>query len=77
MKVCWTDRTQETKDKVRARESKSTIVVKLSRLLKLYFIGDGYFEGRGDEKVKEYFQELLGLELKSICAVDEYIYFFL
>ncbi|KAL2251501.1 UNVERIFIED_CONTAM: hypothetical protein Sindi_2272400 [Sesamum indicum] len=39
-------------------------------------IGDGYFEGSRAEKARGYAQALFSLELRSICAVDEYVYWF-
>ncbi|KAL0454939.1 UNVERIFIED_CONTAM: hypothetical protein Slati_0833100 [Sesamum latifolium] len=58
------------------QDSKSAIAEWLGRLTKIHFIGDGYFEGSKTEKAREYAQALFGLELRSICAVDEYIYWF-
>ncbi|KAL0413345.1 UNVERIFIED_CONTAM: movement protein [Sesamum radiatum] len=55
---------------------KSAIAERLGRLIKIHFIGDGYFEGSRTEKAREYTQALFGLELRNICAVDEYIYWF-
>ncbi|KAL2228837.1 UNVERIFIED_CONTAM: hypothetical protein Sindi_1863400 [Sesamum indicum] len=48
----------------------------LGRLIKIHFIGDGYFEGSRAENVREYAQALFSLERRSICAIDEYIYWF-
>ncbi|KAL2243554.1 UNVERIFIED_CONTAM: movement protein [Sesamum indicum] len=42
----------------------------------MHFIGDGYFKGSRAEKAREYAQALFSLEHRSICAVDEYIYWF-
>ncbi|KAL0406270.1 UNVERIFIED_CONTAM: hypothetical protein Slati_3940900 [Sesamum latifolium] len=57
-------------------DSKSAIAERLGRLIKIHFIGDGYFEGSKTEKAREYAQSLFGLELRNICTVDEYIYCF-
>ncbi|KAL0401370.1 UNVERIFIED_CONTAM: movement protein [Sesamum latifolium] len=67
---------EDTKANILAGDSKSAIAERLGRLIKIHFIGDGYFEGSKTEKAREYAQALFGLELRSICVVDEYIYWF-
>ncbi|KAL0451305.1 UNVERIFIED_CONTAM: hypothetical protein Slati_1108600 [Sesamum latifolium] len=67
---------EDTKANILAGDSKSAIAERLGRLIKINFTGDGYFEGSKAEKAREYAQALFGLELRSICAVDEYIYWF-
>ncbi|KAL0438913.1 UNVERIFIED_CONTAM: movement protein [Sesamum latifolium] len=74
VKIGWDNTPEDTKANILAGDSKSAIAERLGRLIKIHFIGDGYFEGR--EKAREYAQALFGLELRSICAVDEYIYWF-
>ncbi|KAK4404252.1 Enzymatic polyprotein [Sesamum angolense] len=66
----------DTKASILARDSKSAIADRLGRLIKIHFIGDGYFEESRTEKARENAQALFSLELRSICAVDEYIYWF-
>ncbi|KAL0448835.1 UNVERIFIED_CONTAM: hypothetical protein Slati_1439900 [Sesamum latifolium] len=67
---------EDTKANILAGDSKSAIAERLGRLIKIHFIGDGYFEGSKTEKAREYAQAIFGLELRSFCAVDEYIYWF-
>ncbi|KAL0420982.1 UNVERIFIED_CONTAM: movement protein [Sesamum latifolium] len=76
VKIGWDNTPEDTKANILAGDSKSTIAERLGRLIKIHFIGDGYFEGSKTEKAREYAQALFGLELRSICAVDEYIYWF-
>ncbi|KAL2251885.1 UNVERIFIED_CONTAM: hypothetical protein Sindi_2310800, partial [Sesamum indicum] len=67
---------EDTKANILAGDSEGAIADRLGRLIKIHFIGDGYFEGSRAEKAREYAQALFSLELRSICAVDEYIYWF-
>ncbi|KAK4397335.1 Enzymatic polyprotein [Sesamum angolense] len=76
VKIGWDNTPADTKASILARDSKSAIADRLGRLIKIHFIGDGYFEGSRTEKAREYAQALFSLELRSICAVDEYIYWF-
>ncbi|KAL0458643.1 UNVERIFIED_CONTAM: hypothetical protein Slati_0491500 [Sesamum latifolium] len=75
VKIGWDNTPEDTKANILAGDSKSAIAERLGRLIKIHFIGDGYFEGSKTEKDREYAQALFGLELRSICA-DEYIYWF-
>ncbi|KAL0400097.1 UNVERIFIED_CONTAM: movement protein [Sesamum radiatum] len=76
VKIGWDNTLEDTKANVLAGDSKSAIAEQLGRLIKIHFIGDWYFEGSKAEKARKYAQALFGLELRSICAVDEYIYWF-
>ncbi|KAK4381541.1 movement protein [Sesamum angolense] len=76
VKIGWDNTPADTKASILARDSKSEIADRLGRLIKIHFIGDGYLEGSRTEKAREYAQALFSLELRSICAVDEYIYWF-
>ncbi|KAL0395296.1 UNVERIFIED_CONTAM: hypothetical protein Slati_4495800 [Sesamum latifolium] len=76
VKIGWDNTPEDTKANILAGDSKSAIAERLRRLIKIHFIGDGYFEGSKTEKAREYAQALFGLELRSICVVDEYIYWF-
>ncbi|KAL0301532.1 UNVERIFIED_CONTAM: hypothetical protein Sradi_6430000 [Sesamum radiatum] len=76
VKIGWDNTLADTKANILARDPKSVIADRLGRLIKIHFIGNGYFEGSRTEKAREYAQSLFGLELRSICAVDEYIYWF-
>ncbi|KAL2237555.1 UNVERIFIED_CONTAM: hypothetical protein Sindi_0947200 [Sesamum indicum] len=76
VKIGWDNTPEDTKASILAGDSKGAIVDRLGRLIKIHFIGDGYFEGSRAEKAREYAQALFSLELRSICAVDEYIYWF-
>ncbi|KAL0454924.1 UNVERIFIED_CONTAM: movement protein [Sesamum latifolium] len=81
VKIGWDNTPEDTKANILAGDSKSAIAEWLGRLIKIHFIGDGYFERSKAEKAREYAQALFGLELRSICAVDEiyllvYKYFF-
>ncbi|KAL2228408.1 UNVERIFIED_CONTAM: hypothetical protein Sindi_1820500 [Sesamum indicum] len=74
VKIGWDNTPKDTKASILAGDSKEAIADQLGRLIKIHFIGDGYFEGSRAEKAREYAQALFSLELRSICAVDEYIY---
>ncbi|KAL0419246.1 UNVERIFIED_CONTAM: hypothetical protein Sradi_1338100 [Sesamum radiatum] len=76
VKIGWDNTPADTKASILAGDSKSAIADLLGRLIKIHFIGDGYFEGSRAEKAREYAQALFSLELRSICAIDEYIYWF-
>ncbi|KAL0346482.1 UNVERIFIED_CONTAM: Benzoate carboxyl methyltransferase [Sesamum calycinum] len=76
VKIGWDNTPADPKASILAGDSKSAIADQLGRLIKIHFIGDGYFEGSRTEKAREYAQALFSLELRSICAVDEYIYWF-
>ncbi|KAL2235895.1 UNVERIFIED_CONTAM: hypothetical protein Sindi_1321700 [Sesamum indicum] len=76
VKIGWDNTPEDTKASILAGDSKGAIADRLGRLIKIHFIGDGYFEGSRAEKAREYAQALFSLELRSICAVDEYIYWF-
>ncbi|KAK4389993.1 putative enzymatic polyprotein [Sesamum angolense] len=76
VKIGWDNTPADTKASILAGDSKSAIADRLGRLIKIHFIGDGYFEGSRTEKAREYAQALFSLELRSIYAVDEYIYWF-
>ncbi|KAL0392715.1 UNVERIFIED_CONTAM: hypothetical protein Sradi_2494300 [Sesamum radiatum] len=76
VKIGWDNTPVDTKASILAEDSKSAIADRLGRLIKIHFIGDGYFEGSRTEKAREYAQALFSLELRSIGAVDEYIYWF-
>ncbi|KAL0435082.1 UNVERIFIED_CONTAM: hypothetical protein Sradi_0216100 [Sesamum radiatum] len=73
VKMGWDNTLEDTKVNILAGDSNSTIAERLERLIKIHFIRDGYFEGSRAEKAREYTQALFGLELRNICAVDEYI----
>ncbi|KAL0345430.1 UNVERIFIED_CONTAM: hypothetical protein Sradi_4374300 [Sesamum radiatum] len=76
VKIGWDNTLEDTKANILAGDSKSAIAERLGRLMKIHFIRDGYFEGSRAEKARKYTQALFGLELRNICAVDEYIYWF-
>ncbi|KAL0318230.1 UNVERIFIED_CONTAM: hypothetical protein Scaly_2852600 [Sesamum calycinum] len=76
VKIGWDNTPADTKASILTGDSKSAIADRLGRLIKIHFIGDGYFEGSRAEKAREYAQALFSLELRSICAIDEYIYWF-
>ncbi|KAL2250148.1 UNVERIFIED_CONTAM: hypothetical protein Sindi_2488500, partial [Sesamum indicum] len=76
VKIGWDNTPEDTKASILAGDSKGAIADRLGRLIKIHFIEDGYFEGSRAEKAREYAQALFSLELISICAVDEYIYWF-
>ncbi|KAL2248436.1 UNVERIFIED_CONTAM: hypothetical protein Sindi_2695900 [Sesamum indicum] len=76
VKIGWDSTPEDTKASILAGDSKGAIADRLGRLIKIHFIGDGYFEGSRAEKAREHAQALFSLELRSICAVDEYIYWF-
>ncbi|KAL2237554.1 UNVERIFIED_CONTAM: hypothetical protein Sindi_0947100 [Sesamum indicum] len=76
VKIEWDNTPEDTKASILAGDSKGAIADRLGRLIKIHFIGDGYFEGSRAKKAREYAQALFSLELRSICAVDEYIYWF-
>ncbi|KAL0375730.1 UNVERIFIED_CONTAM: hypothetical protein Scaly_0690600 [Sesamum calycinum] len=76
VKIGWDNTPADTRASILAEDSKSAIVDRLGRLIKIHFIGDGYFKGSRTKKTREYAKALFGLELRSICAVDEYIYWF-
>ncbi|KAL0448997.1 UNVERIFIED_CONTAM: hypothetical protein Slati_1456100 [Sesamum latifolium] len=76
VKIGWDNTPEDTNANIFAGDSKSAIAERLGRLIKIHFIGDGYFKGSKAEKAREYAQALFGLELRSIYAVDEYIYWF-
>ncbi|KAL0315374.1 UNVERIFIED_CONTAM: hypothetical protein Sradi_5415600 [Sesamum radiatum] len=76
MKIGWDNTSEDTKASILTGDSESIISDRLGSLIKMHFIGDGYFEGSMVEKAKEYVQAHFCLELRSICAVDEYIYWF-
>ena len=76
VKIGWDNTPEDTKASILAGDSKGTIADRLGRFIKIHFIGDGYFEGSRVEKAREYAQALFSLELRSICAIDEYFYWF-
>ncbi|KAL2240903.1 UNVERIFIED_CONTAM: hypothetical protein Sindi_0731500, partial [Sesamum indicum] len=76
VKIRWVNTLEDTKASILAEDSKGAIADRLGRLIKIHFIGDGYFEGSRAEKAREYAQAHFNLELRSICTVDEYIYWF-
>ncbi|KAL2235719.1 UNVERIFIED_CONTAM: hypothetical protein Sindi_1304100 [Sesamum indicum] len=76
VKIGWDNTPKDTEASILAGDSKGAIADRLGRLIKIHFIGDGYFEGSRAEKAREYAQALFSLELRTICAVDEYIYWF-
>ncbi|KAL2231153.1 UNVERIFIED_CONTAM: hypothetical protein Sindi_1709700 [Sesamum indicum] len=76
VKIGWDNTPEDTKVSILAGDSKGAIVDRLGRLIKIHFIGDEYFKGGRTEKAREYAQALFSLELRSICVVDEYIYWF-
>ncbi|KAL2247281.1 UNVERIFIED_CONTAM: hypothetical protein Sindi_2580400 [Sesamum indicum] len=76
VKIGWDNTPEDTKASILTGDSKGVIADRLGRLIKIHLIGDGYFEGSRAEKAREYAQALFSLELRSICAVDEYIYWF-
>ncbi|KAL0401724.1 UNVERIFIED_CONTAM: hypothetical protein Slati_4202300 [Sesamum latifolium] len=71
VKIGWDNTPEDTKANILASDSKSAIAEWLGRLIKIHFIGDGYFEGSKAEKAREYAQALFGLELRSICAENQ------
>ncbi|KAL0356036.1 UNVERIFIED_CONTAM: Enzymatic polyprotein [Sesamum radiatum] len=75
VKIGWDNTPEDTKANILAGDSKSAIAERLGRLIKIHFIGDGT-SGSRTEKAREYTQALFGLELRNICTVDEYIYWF-
>ena len=74
VKIGWDNTPEDTKANILSRDSNGAIAHWLGSLIKIHFIGDGYFKGSRAEKAREYAQALFGLELRNICAVDEYIY---
>lgn len=54
MMETWRTTSLSTKDEVLVGESRSAIAERLDKLLKIHFIGDGYFEKREVEKPREY-----------------------
>ncbi|KAL0287067.1 UNVERIFIED_CONTAM: hypothetical protein Sradi_7132100 [Sesamum radiatum] len=74
VKIGWDNTPEDTKANFLVGDSNSTIAKRLGRLIKIHFVGDGYFKESRAEKAREYTQALFGLELRNICAVDEYIY---
>ncbi|KAL2230387.1 UNVERIFIED_CONTAM: movement protein [Sesamum indicum] len=76
VKIGWDNTPEDTKASILAGDSKGAIADRLGRLIKIHFIGDGYFKRSRAEKTREYAQALFSLELRSICAIDEYIYWF-
>ncbi|KAL2250247.1 UNVERIFIED_CONTAM: hypothetical protein Sindi_2498400 [Sesamum indicum] len=76
VKIGWDNTPEDTKASILVGDSKGAIADRLGRFIKIHFIGDGYFKGSRAEKAREYAQALFSLELRSICAVDEYIYWF-
>ncbi|KAL0308754.1 UNVERIFIED_CONTAM: hypothetical protein Sradi_5817700 [Sesamum radiatum] len=76
VKIGWDNTPTDTKASILAGDSKSAIADQLGRLIKMHFIRDRYIEESRAEKAREYAQALFDLELRSICAVDEYIYRF-
>ncbi|KAL0301915.1 UNVERIFIED_CONTAM: hypothetical protein Sradi_6468300 [Sesamum radiatum] len=76
VKIGWDNTPADTKASILVGDSKSAIADRLGRLIKIHFIGDGYIEGSRAEKAREYAQALFSLKLRSICAIDEYIYWF-
>ncbi|KAL0345536.1 UNVERIFIED_CONTAM: hypothetical protein Sradi_4384900 [Sesamum radiatum] len=45
VKIGWDNTPEDTKANILAGDSKSAIAERLGRLIKIHFIGDGYFEG--------------------------------
>ncbi|KAL2246236.1 UNVERIFIED_CONTAM: hypothetical protein Sindi_2891800 [Sesamum indicum] len=76
VKIGWDNTPKDTKSNILVGDLKGAIADRLGRLIKIHFIGDGYFKGNRVEKAREYAQALFSLELRSICAVDEYFYWF-
>ncbi|KAL0281825.1 UNVERIFIED_CONTAM: hypothetical protein Sradi_7282900 [Sesamum radiatum] len=74
VKIGWDNIPVNTKSIILVVDPKSAIADRLGRLIKIHFIGDGYFEGSRVKRAREYAQALFSLELRSICKVDEYIY---
>ncbi|KAL0287360.1 UNVERIFIED_CONTAM: hypothetical protein Sradi_7126600 [Sesamum radiatum] len=75
VKIGWDNIPEDIKANILAGDSKSAIAERLGRLIKIHFIGDGYFERSRVDKAREYTQALFGLELRNICSVDEYYWF--
>ncbi|KAL2228418.1 UNVERIFIED_CONTAM: hypothetical protein Sindi_1821500 [Sesamum indicum] len=71
IKIGWDNTPEDTKVSILAGDSKGAIADRLGRLIKIHFIGDGYFEGSRTEKAREYAQALFSLELRSICAENQ------
>ncbi|KAL0431225.1 UNVERIFIED_CONTAM: hypothetical protein Sradi_0748500 [Sesamum radiatum] len=71
VKIRWDNIPEETKANILVGDSKSAIVERLGRLIKIHFIGDGHFEGSRAKKAREYTQALFGLELRNICAENQ------
>ncbi|KAL2232426.1 UNVERIFIED_CONTAM: hypothetical protein Sindi_1422600 [Sesamum indicum] len=76
VKIGWDNTPEDTKASILVGDSKGAIADRLGRLINLHFIGDGYLKGSRAQKAREYVQALFSLKLRSICAVDEYIYWF-
>ena len=45
VKIGWDNTPEDTKASILAGDSKCAIADRLGRLIKIHFIGDGYFEG--------------------------------
>ncbi|KAL0405278.1 UNVERIFIED_CONTAM: hypothetical protein Slati_3841700 [Sesamum latifolium] len=70
MNIGWDNTPEDTKANILAGDSKSAIVERLGRLTKIHLSEmDTSKEVR--QKAREYTQTLFGLELRSICAIDE------
>ncbi|KAL2224276.1 UNVERIFIED_CONTAM: hypothetical protein Sindi_3030000, partial [Sesamum indicum] len=66
VKIRWDNTPEDTNANILVGDSKGAIADRLGRLIKIHFIGDGYFEGSRTEKAREYAQALFSLELRSI-----------
>ncbi|KAL0413517.1 UNVERIFIED_CONTAM: hypothetical protein Sradi_1553400 [Sesamum radiatum] len=65
VKIGWDNTPEDTKVNILAGDSKSAIAERLGRLIKIHFMGDGYFEGSKAENARGYTQALFGLEVRS------------
>ncbi|KAK4390291.1 movement protein [Sesamum angolense] len=63
--IGWDNTPADTKASILAGDSKSAIADRLGRLMKIHFIGDGYFEESRTEKARENAQALFSLELRT------------
>ncbi|KAL0413020.1 UNVERIFIED_CONTAM: hypothetical protein Sradi_1503700 [Sesamum radiatum] len=52
VKIGWDNTPEDTKANILVGDSKSAIAERLGRLIKIHFIGDGYFEGSRIEKAR-------------------------
>ncbi|KAL8456816.1 hypothetical protein ACS0TY_034890 [Phlomoides rotata] len=76
VKIGWEGAPPEVRERVLSGESRTDIVDRFGGLFKVHFLGDGYFDRRKEERQREYTQAFYALELRSICEIDKYIFYF-